>query len=151
MMTMYNLTPMTGKEASGERTWVMFSMELHRRAVMIVGIALLPTLLLTISLYPLLGQYVIFVVPLIPSAALFLFYFRSSQGLKLRPYQQFSNRRKAQLDTLLFCGSSMDMLAPEIMRLVPAHVPVVRAGVSTEGATSATRSVKPSFEDVFVA
>lgn len=109
MHSLYTLTPLTGREASANRTVVIGTVEFNWRVWMILVWTAPVALLATVTAWPLIGQYAIIMLPLVEGAALWLIHRRTSTGLRLRTYQAINDKRRSNLNQFFLCGHKIDL------------------------------------------
>lgn len=127
---LYNLTPMTGKDAQKDRRAVHFTIEMNRStrnanllafpvAVIVLGISILvvralPLIPVWITVLPAAAAY---------TAVLFLILVRQRRGLKLTQWRAFADRKRARTGLFIQCGSVVDPLASRPLKVVPSSIP----------------------------
>lgn len=129
---LYNLTPMTGKDAQKDRRAVHFTIEMNRSTrnanllafpvallalgVAIVVIRLLPLIPLWAAVIPAAAAY---------AAVLFVSLVHQRRGLKLTQWRAFADRKRARTGVFIQCGSVIDPLSSR-------PVKIVRSGVAND-------------------
>lgn len=95
MYNVFNLTPMTGREAKGERHTTFLTIDMTRRTLMVVLGAGLPGFAFTAILFPLMGMWATLTMPVFLGIGFYFFHMKSRDGLEQRKYKQFINRAKS--------------------------------------------------------
>jgi hypothetical protein len=106
---MFDLTAMTGKEASSQRTAVIASFELPYRALIIGMIAFVVGLFPAALVWLLLGAWAIVFEVAFVLAAVWMFHGRTRNGLELRHYTDLLNRQRAVLNTFMFGAAVVEV------------------------------------------
>lgn len=102
------LTPLTGKEAAEKRTVIIGGFEINARLGMVLAVLSAPALLLTLMTVPFLEVYSVLVFPFLLGVGAFAFHMRSADGMRLRMYQSFRDRYKAEdVETFYMCGQEI--------------------------------------------
>lgn len=127
---LYNLTPMTGKDAQKERRTVHFTIEMTRNTRNAQLIAIPVTLIvLGISIV------IIRVLPLIPvwlaaipvmatyAGVLAFTLMRQRRGMQLRQWRAFVDKKRARTGVFIQCGSVIDPLSSAPLEIVRSGVP----------------------------
>lgn len=116
MHPLHSLTPLTGREAAEKRTVVVGTVELNWRLFMVLASAAPVALLVAAITWPFLGQYAIFVFPIILAGASFLFYRRSNNGMGLHTYQALlDKKRSSDVGKVYLCGYEVDVSATNLL------------------------------------
>lgn len=123
MAVMYDLTPMTGREAQSQRTVVIQTFEVNYRAVMVVAVSFIPAVTMAVLFYPVLGQGSLAVFFLVIALALVLFQVRSSRGLRLYTWRRMWDAQRASYDKVWLCGRELDLSMDSLRILAPSSVP----------------------------
>lgn len=126
---LYNLTPMTGKDAQKDRRAVHFTIEMNRSTrnanllafpvallalgVAIVVIRLLPLIPLWASVLPAAVAY---------AAVLFVTLARQRRGLRLAQWRAFVDRKRARTGVFIQCGTVIDPLSSKPLTIVRSGV-----------------------------
>ena len=135
MHPLYALTPMTGREAAEQRTVVIGTVEMNWRLWVILIAASPFALFATMIVWTVLGQYALVMLPTVLIAAAWLFYRRSTSGLRLRTYQTILDKRRAQSgDQFFLCGQPIDTSDAQFGRLMTTAVPYGASAVATPSA-----------------
>jgi hypothetical protein len=128
MNSLYLLTAYTGRESGSERTTVIGTVEMKWRTFWIAAFALVPGGLLTAIFFPLLNTWAFLWLFVVEGAAFYLIERRSREGLKLRTYQAFLDKRKSQSGTFFLCGQPIEVSGTEFGTIrqitAPVHVQV---------------------------
>ncbi|MDN5687944.1 MAG: hypothetical protein L0G94_14900 [Brachybacterium sp.] len=127
---LYNLTPMTGKDAQKDRRAVHFTIEINRStrnanllafpaALIALGVAIV-----VIRLLPLIPVW----TAVIPAAlaygvVLFANLARQRRGLKLTQWRAFADRKRARTGVFIQCGSVIDPLSSRPLKVVRSGTP----------------------------
>lgn len=127
---LYDLTPMTGKDAQKDRRAVHFTIEMSRStrnahliaipvALAVLGVAvvamrLLPVIPLWVTVIPAAVAYI---------AVLFMALARQRRGLRLAQWRAFVDRKRARTGVFIQCGAVIDPLSSTPMRIVRSGVP----------------------------
>lgn len=96
MYNVFNLTPMTGRDAKGERHTTLLTFEMSHRTRMVIIGAGLPGFLIMAILFPLIDVWASLAVPVFIGLGFFFFHMKSNDGLEVRKYKQFLNRAKSK-------------------------------------------------------
>src|SRR5699024_8837545 len=127
---LYNLTPMTGKDAQKDRRAVHFTIEMNRStrnanllafpvAVIVLGISILvvralPLIPVWITVLPAAAAY---------AAVLFMVLVLHRLGSNLTQCRAGAARKRASTGVFIQCGSVVDPLASRPLKVVPSSVP----------------------------
>src|SRR3954451_22244497 len=122
-MIFYDLTPLTGRRATADRTVVVMSYDVNYLLARVILLSLLPAVVAAAVFYPLLHSYAIFVALLVEIALTIIFYARSSSGLQLRVWRRLWNKSRANLDTVYLRNVPVDTGAPPVVMLTQASMP----------------------------
>lgn len=141
---LYQLTKMTGREASASRTVVVGVVDVSWRVVVIGLAGLLTGIPLVALLWPLVGSFALVMLIGWITAGLWLFHGRSRRGLAVHNYVRLLNRRRAVLNRFL--------LGPALVTVPRGDWRIVRRGsqdnpdlrVWPEDQAAATRAGLPA-------
>ncbi|GAA3634600.1 hypothetical protein [Microlunatus ginsengisoli] len=147
-MVLYDLTPLTGRKASADRTVVIMTWDVNYLLARVLLLSLLPAVLLGAIAYPLLHSYAVFVV--LATEALFtvVFYARSSTGLQLRVWRRLWNKSRANLGRVYLRNVPVGTGAPAIVMLTQASVPNPHIPDITDGEVFGPTPAAPDPEPV---
>lgn len=134
MHNLYTLTALTGRDADANRTVIVFGIEARQRPMVVALAAAVPGLVMTLVLWPVLGEFAALVLPTIVLAALVLVEARVRTGLRHRTYQALLDRGRSDAGKFFLCGREIDPDQRELTILQTACVP------NPELSTSRTRS-----------
>lgn len=109
----YDLTPMTRKADQGRR-FVIGGFDIQKRTMLIGGLALVPGLVLTGSLFPVVGAYSLIAIPIFLALAFWLIEGRSSQGMKLRNWHTMLDKRRSRNGQFFICGHPIDVTYSDV-------------------------------------
>ena len=98
---LYELTTMTGPEASSTRTVVVGVAEFPWRVLVILIVALVTGLLPTLLVWLMVGVWAVAFLVAWMAAAVWLFHGRTSSGLRIRNYAALLNKRRATLNQFM--------------------------------------------------
>lgn len=127
---LYNLTPMTGKDAQRDRRAVHFTIEMNR-STRNANLLAFPVALLALGA----ANVVVRFLPLIPvwtavipavlayAAVLFVVLIRQRRGLKLTQWRAFADRKRARTGVFIQCGSVIDPLSSRPLTIVRSGTP----------------------------
>ena len=122
-MEFYDLTPLTGRRASADRTVVIMSYDINYLLARVILLSLLPSVLAGAIVYPLVHSYAILVVLLVETTLTVVFYARSSTGLQLRVWRRLWNKSRANLGKVFLRNVPVDTGAPPVVMLTQASMP----------------------------
>lgn len=122
-MILWDLTPLTGRRASAERTVVIATYDVSYVLARVLLLSLLPAMLIGAMTYPLLHSYALIVVILAEAVITFVFYARSSNGLQLRLWRRVWNRSRAQNGKILLRNREVSPDRPPLVMVTQAAVP----------------------------
>lgn len=122
-MIFYDLTPLTGRRATADRTVVIMSYDINYLLARVVLLSLLPAMAVGAITYPLLHSYAIFVVLIVETALTVIFYARSSTGLQLQIWRRLWNKSRANLGKVFLRNVPVDTGAPPVVILTQASMP----------------------------
>jgi hypothetical protein len=105
---LYDLTALTGREASEDRRTVIMSYDVSHDTLRTLIVAGIPGLACMGLFAPLLGLYAVIVGALIGLTVGVLVYARSSSGLRLRLWRQLWNKRRAANGRVYLRGRIVD-------------------------------------------
>lgn len=154
-MLMYNLTEMTGREATSQRTVIIGSVELNKRAWYLMIASFPVGVIFGALLWPLLGELAIFAVPVVAVGALFLFHWRSNNGLRLRYFESIMDKRRARVGEAMLANQAIDIAEQSIYNLMQNHAPYPKpAGARKQAPGGAGTPRRPQasndvFDEVF--
>lgn len=119
MHPLHVLTPLTGREASEQRTVVIGTIELNWRLFVVLVASSPVGVLLAAMLWPFLREYTLLVPPVVMGGAALLFYRRSSKSaMGLRTYQVLLDKRRADdVGKVYLCGYEVDLSMDTIVNL----------------------------------
>lgn len=121
--TMFDLTPLTGRKATADRTVVIMTYDVNYLLARVVLLSLLPSMLLGMLAFPLLHSYAIVVVALAELGFAIVFYARSSTGLQLRIWRRLWNRSRANLGKVFLRNVIVDTAPPTLVMATQASMP----------------------------
>ena len=122
-MMLYDLTPLTGRKATADRTVVVMSYDMNYLLARVILLSLLPSMAVGAVLYPLLHTYAILVVLIAEAVLTVIFYTRSSTGLQLRIWRRLWNKSRANLGRIYLRNVPVDTGAPPVVLLTQASMP----------------------------
>lgn len=126
---LYNLTPMTGKDAQKDRRAVHFTIEMNRStrnanllaapvALLALGVAIV-----VVRLLPLIPVWTAVIPAAIAyGAVLFMTLARQRRGLKLAQWRAFADRKRARTGVFIQCGAVIDPLSSRPLKIVRSDV-----------------------------
>lgn len=106
--SVFVLTNLTGRRASGERRVIIQTFDVPWRGVLVAMAAFLPGLVVTFMFWPLLGNVAIMWVPVVEIGAFWLVEGRRRSGLHLRNYQAILDRKRSTEGKFFMCGAVID-------------------------------------------
>ena len=126
---LYNLTPMTGKDAQKDRRAVHFTIEMNRSTrnanllAFPVSLLALGAAIVVIRLLPLFPLWASVIPAAVAYAAvLFVSLVRQRRGLKLTQWRAFADRRRARTGVFIQCGTVIDPLSSKPLTVVRSGV-----------------------------
>lgn len=123
MHNLYTLTALTGRDADANRTVVVLGIDARQRPLIVASLAAVPGLVMTLVLWPAIGEFAIFVLPMVVAAALVLVEVRVRTGLRHRTYQALLDRGRSDAGKFFLCGREIDPDQREFSVLQCASVP----------------------------
>lgn len=122
--SLYSLTPMTGRTAGADRTTVIGTVEMKWRTFWIAIFALVPGGILTAVFYPMIDAWAFLWMAISEGLAFYLIEKRSKEGLRLRTYQTFFDKKKSNINEFYLCGQRIDVRGEEFGTVRQITVPV---------------------------
>lgn len=106
---LYDLTPLTGKKVSENRTQVILNVEMKPRTKWVGIIAFVASLPLAAFLMLFMGVYGLAACPIVIAAAHILFNARSQTGLKQRNIDALLDKKKSGDNEFYLCGQVVEV------------------------------------------
>lgn len=122
--SLYSLTPMTGRTAGADRTTVIGTVEMKWRTFWIAIFALVPGGILTAVFYPMIDVWSFLWMAITEGLAFYLIEKRSKEGLRLRTYQTFFDKKKSNVNEFYLCGQRIDVRGEEFGTIRQITAPV---------------------------
>lgn len=107
--SLYSLTPMTGRTSGADRTTVIGTVEMKWRTFWIAVFAMVPGGILTAVFYPMLDAWSFLWIAVTEALAFYLIERRSKEGLRLRTYQTFFDKKKSNINEFYLCGQRISV------------------------------------------
>ena len=85
--------------------------------------AFLPSLLVTAIAWPFVGQYSLVAIPIVELFAFWVIESRTRNGLQLRQYQRFIDKRRSASGTFLICNHQIQPLGHVFGHVVSSSMP----------------------------
>ncbi|MCC3292827.1 hypothetical protein [Arthrobacter sp. zg-Y1110] len=135
--SLYSLTPMTGRTSGADRTTVIGTVEMKWRTFWIAIFAMVPGGILTAVFYPMIDGYSFLWIAITEGLAFYLIERRSKEGLRLRTYQAFFDKKRSNVNEFYLCGQRIDVAGEEFgtVRQITAPVDRGKASRKTEFTT----------------
>ncbi|MGK3708802.1 hypothetical protein [Arthrobacter sp. IK3] len=134
--SLYSLTPMTGRTSGADRTTVIGTVEMKWRTFWIAVFAMVPGGILTALFYPMLDAWSFLWIAITEALAFYVIERRSKEGLRLRTYQTFFDKKKSNINEFYLCGQRIDVNGEEFGTLRQITAPVVREDTAREPAST---------------
>ncbi|MCC3299474.1 hypothetical protein [Arthrobacter caoxuetaonis] len=122
--SLYSLTPMTGRTSGADRTTVIGTVEMKWRTFWIAVFAMVPGGILTAVFYPMLDAWSFLWIAVTEALAFYLIERRSKEGLRLRTYQTFFDKKKSNINEFYLCGQRIDVGGEEFGTIRQITAPV---------------------------
>lgn len=125
-MNVYNLTDLTGQRANDKRTVTLLTAELTPKVLVVSVVALIPSLVLAVAFWGLLGSYAILIPVVVVVAADWLFTARTNDARRLPQYKALLDQRqaKAMVGKFVVGTRVVDPMMSDSLHLVSASIPV---------------------------
>lgn len=125
----FDLTPMTRGADKGRR-FVIGGFDLEKTTLVVGGISIIPGLVLTGFLFPLMQMWALLFPVLTVAIGFWLIVGRSTQGMKLKNWQTLLDKQKNRSGQFFICGHPIDITYSDITYVRSLTTPVERKEVA---------------------
>lgn len=138
----YSLTSLTGRQRNVGRTAVISGFEVNRRTLIVAAVAVGVSLIPTLVLGSLFGPIAFIATPAVIVAATFILVEgRTRKGLKVRVYQSYLDKKRADVNDFYICFRPIGRDLGDAT-IVSSSIPVARPTTNTAAPVLGRRAKK---------